>query len=335
MSRPLVVPDADPDAVPETDVPLLKTRRDFPLEMRRPRASFFRLIWYAGNVLLILAVLLTAYSAVWEYSTRKYLKGFSDAVVPASASTEDKAEAILRWMASGPSRRQHGPDPSSPDRDPTDTLNYSSLLRVCGTATNAFINLADSAGIAARRLLLLDSRALTKHVVAEVLMDGRWVVVDPTFHLIMRGSDGGLLTREQLMDPGVLAAATRNVDGYSPAYSFERTTHIRAGRLRWLGVPIRTAMDHLWPGWEDSTAASLLLERDSLATLVFALTLLFMLGLLRVALRWYAERKLGLRPIRVRQQIRRAFHAFVDTTGEADTISISSRGSLEDRAPVE
>ncbi|MGA9461916.1 MAG: hypothetical protein WBV28_03945, partial [Terracidiphilus sp.] len=206
------------------------------------------------------------------------------------------------------------PDPSSPDRDPTDTLNYSSLLRVCGTATNAFINLADSAGLAARRLLLLNSNALTKHVVAEVLMDGRWVVVDPTFHLIMRGPDGVPLTREQLVDPAALAAATRNVVGYSPDYSFERTAHVRAGRLRWLGVPIRSALNKLWPGWEDSTAVSLLLERESLATLVTALTLLFLLALLRVGLRWYGERRLGVRPIRVRQQIRRAFHAFVDTS---------------------
>ncbi len=314
MSRPLAVPDAGPNAT-EAGAPPLSAHRDLSsVELRRPRSSFFRVIWYAGNILLILAILLTAYSAVWEYSTRKYLKGFSDAVVPVSASTEEKAEAILNWMANGPSRRQAGPDPSSPDRDPTDTLNYSSLLRVCGTATNAFINLADSAGLAARRLLLLDSRALTKHVVAELLIDGRWVVVDPTYHLILRGPDDIPLTREQLADPAVLAAATRNVNGYSSAYSFERTTHVRAGRLRWLGIPVRNTVDRLWPGWEDSTAVSLLLERESLATLVFAFTLLFLLALLRVGLRWYGERRLGLRPIRVRQQIRRAFQAFVDTT---------------------
>jgi hypothetical protein len=275
----------------------------------------FRVIWYAGNVLLILAILLTGYSAVWEYSTRKYLKGFSDAIVPVSASPEEKSEAILRWMAMGPSRRPEGPDPSSPDRDPTDTLNYASLLRVCGTATNAFINLADSAGLGARRLLLLNSAGLTNHVVAEVLVNGRWVVVDPTFHLILRGADGVPLTREQLSDPAVFEAATRNVNGYSSSYSYGNTTHIRTGRLRWLGVPVRAVVDGLLPGWEDSTAVSLLLERESLAILVFALTLLFLLGLLRVGLRWYGEHRLGIRPVRVRQQVRRAFRAFVDTAG--------------------
>jgi hypothetical protein len=317
MNRPDILPNAGPNTATEADAsPLEKSRRGIRrVETHRPRGVVFRAIWYAGNVLLIFAILLAGYSAVWEYSTRKYLKGFSDAIVPVSASTEEKAEAILRWMATGPTRRQQGPDPSSPDRDPTDTLNYSSLLRVCGTATNAFINLADSAGLAARRLLLLNSNSLTKHVVAEVLMDGRWVVVDPTFHLIMRGQDGVPLTREQLVDPAVLAAATLNVVGYSSDYSFERTAHVRAARLRWVGVPIRSVINKLWPGWEDSTAVSLLLERESLATLVFALTLLFLLALVRVGLRWYGEHRLGLRPVRVRQQVRRAFRAFVDTAG--------------------
>jgi hypothetical protein len=317
MSRLDMLRNAGPNVATEAGAsPLEKSRRGLvPVETHRPRGVVFRAIWYAGNVLLILAILLTLYSAVWEYSTRKYLKGFSDAIVPVSASTEEKSEAILRWMANGPTRRQEGPDPSSPDRDPTDTLNYTSLLRVCGTATNAFINLADSAGLAARRLLLLNSTGLTKHVVAEVLIDGRWVVVDPTFHLILRGPDGVALTREQLRDSAVLAAATRDINGYSSSYSYEKTAHVRTGRLRWLGAPFRGVVNRLLPGWEDSTAVSLLLERESLATLVFGLTLLFLLALLRVGLRWYGERRLGLRPVRVRQQVRRALRAFVDTAG--------------------
>jgi hypothetical protein len=285
------------------------------MELRRPAHVLFRAIWYAGNILLILAILLAGYSAVWEYSTRKYLKGFSDAVVPFSSSDETKAEAILRWMSNGPARQVAGPDSSSPDRDPADTLNYASLLRVCGSATNAFINLGDSAGLAVRRLLLLDSRRLTKHVVAEVLIDGRWIVVDPAFRAILRGSDGGLLTREQLSDPAVFCAATCDIKGYDPTNTFESTAHIRISRLGFASLPLRGVLNHLLPGWEDSTAISLLMERESLATMVAALILVFLLGLLRVGLRWYGERRLGIRPVRVRQQIRRAFHAFVDTAG--------------------
>ena len=69
------------------------------------------------------------------------------------------------------------------------------------------------------------------------------------------------------------------------------------------------------PGWEDSTALSLLLERESLTTMVVALILVFFLGLFRVGLRWYGEKRLGVRPVRIRQQVRREFNAFVDTAG--------------------
>jgi len=285
------------------------------IELRPPTHALFRTIWHAGNILLIFAILLAGYSAVWEYSTRKYLKGFSDAVVPFSSSAEAKAEAILRWMSNGPSRQVAGPDDSVPDRDPIDTLNYASLLKVCGSATNAFVNLGDSAGLAVRRLLLLDSRRITKHVVAEILIDGRWIVVDPAFRTVLRGTDGGLLTREQLSDPAVFSAATRDIKGYDPIDTYESTAHVRISRLGFIGLPLRGVLNRFLPGWEDSTAISLLLERESLATMVAALILVFLLGLLRVGLRWYGERRLGIRPVRVRQQIRRAFHAFVDTAG--------------------
>jgi hypothetical protein len=286
-----------------------------PIELPRQAHRLFRSVWYAGNILLILAILLAGYSAVWEYSTRKYLKGFSDAIVPVSASTEEKAEAILHWMESGPSRDQAGIDPLAPDRDPVDTLNYSSLLRVCGSATSAFVNLSDSAGMAARRLLLLDSHQATKHVVAELLVDGRWIVVDPAFRVILRGADGSLLTQEQLSDPVTFSAATRGIRNYDAHYTFENTAHVRINRLGWMGVPIKGVLNRVLPGWEDSTAISLLVERESLATLAVAFILVFLLGLVRVGLRWYGERRLEFRPLRVRQQIRRAFRAFVDTAG--------------------
>jgi len=51
------------------------------------------------------------------------------------------------------------------------TPNYDSLLRVCGTATHAFINLTNSAGLLSRRILLLNSNPRTKHADAEVLVD--------------------------------------------------------------------------------------------------------------------------------------------------------------------
>jgi hypothetical protein len=279
------------------------------------RHRFFGLVWYGVNILLILAILLVAYSAVWEYSTRRYLKGFSDAIVPASSSNEEKIEAILRWMSHGPGRIEVSSATIPPGRDPIDTLNYASLLRVCGSATNAFINLADSTGLEARRLLLLDSRQMTKHVVAEVLIEGHWIVVDPAFRLILRGNDGSFLTRAELADPPVLSAATKDIRGYRTDYTFDRTAHVRMARLTFVGRPLRVVLDRFLPGWQDSMALSLLLERESLTAAVLAIILVALFGSLRVALRWYGEKHLGVRPIRIREQFQRACHAFLETTG--------------------
>src|ERR1700675_4399999 len=72
------------------------------------------------------------YSGAWEYSVREYLRGFSDALIPASSSPEQKVEAILSWMRNGPQR----PKASNPEelskRDPETTLNYQQLLSEIG-----------------------------------------------------------------------------------------------------------------------------------------------------------------------------------------------------------
>lgn len=58
---------------------------------------------------------------------------------------------------------------------------------------------------------------------------------------------------------------------------------------------------------------SLLAERESLAALCAALLLVALLVLLRVLLWWYGEKRLGVHTIRIRQQVPRAFGAFIDT----------------------
>jgi Transglutaminase-like superfamily len=279
------------------------------------RHRFFWTAWHACSGLLAVTVLLAAYSAVWEYSTRRYLKGFSDAIVPAESTPVDKIQAILNWMSRGPARLDAGPPEAREDRDPADTLNYASLLEVCGTATNAFINLADSAGLSSRRLLLLDSHRSAMHVVAEVLVNGRWIIVDPAFRTIPRGPGGTLLTRNDLADPAVFAAATRNIPNYDPAYNYERTVHVRLARMPYVGNPLRKILNMLAPGWENSSELSLLLERESLASMVLALTLVVFAALLRVSLRWYAAARLGIRPLHLHRRMARACYGFLNMAG--------------------
>ena len=262
-------------------------------------------VWYLVNGLLVISVFLFVFAVIRDYSTREYLKGFSDAVTPAGASPEEKISEILAWMEHGPARRT-GNASSSAIHDPQQTLNYQALLRVCGSATNAFVNLANSSGLQARRLLLLSADRGAKHVVAEVFVDGRWIVVDPAFRYIPRGPDGRLLTRQELGDPEVLRWATRNVPNYDPAYTYETTAHVRLARIPVIGRSLRSLLNHVFPGWEDSIWWTILLERRSFALLVSSFFLVLFFLIVRFALRRYAESRFGIPRVRVRQRVRDA-----------------------------
>jgi hypothetical protein len=278
------------------------------------RHTLFRIVWFGVNILLLFSLLAVMWSSAWEYSTRRYLKGFSDAIIPLSSSPTQKIQAILNWMSHTPTRIGQAPASLTDDRDPTDTLNYDSLLRVCGTATNAFINLADSGGLAARRLLLLDANGTTIHVVAEVLINGRWIVVDPTSRAIFRGPDGGMLTRADLVKPAIFAAATSKIPGYDPDYVFDRSVHIRVARLGLAGRVLGRVLDRFLPNWEGSAALSLIVERESLGMTVFFTLAALLLLLLRTSLRWYGAARLGVRPSRIRHSLRRLGQLLLEPT---------------------
>ena len=269
---------------------------------------FIRSCWFAANLLLAFSVLALAYSAAWEFSTRSYLKGFSEAIITASDRPEQKVESILQWMAHGPARRTEGDASGLALRDPEDTLNERRLLEVCGTATNAFVNLAESSGLHARRLLLLDSNGQSKHVVVEVLIDNRWIVVDPSYHFIPRLPDGQFVTRTQLMDPAVLRAAMQSVPNYPPIYSYESTVHVRLTRIPWIGKRLRGIFNFIWPQWEERMNWTLLVERESFAMLVASLLLLAFALASRLFLGWYCRARLGMSRARLRDQILRAGH---------------------------
>ena len=58
------------------------------------RIMAFRALWWTVNFLLAASLVCLAFAAAREWSVRQYLHGFSDAVVSASASPEQKIEAI-------------------------------------------------------------------------------------------------------------------------------------------------------------------------------------------------------------------------------------------------
>ncbi len=278
------------------------------------RYPFIRACWLAVDLLLAVSVIAVVYSVGWEFSTRSYLKGFSDAIVPASDDPVQKTDAILQWMAHGPARRSATDAGILANRNPEDTLNIEQLLEVCGTATNAFVNLAQSSGLHARRLLLLDERSQSKHVVVETLIADRWVIVDPSWHVLLRLPDGHLLTQAELKDPAIFRAAAQLIPNYPPSYTYESTVHVRLRRIPLIGSFLRRILDFAWPAWEESINWTLLVERESFAMLTMSVLMFGFALAARLLLGWYCARKLGLARVRLRDQIVRAGHVLVGSS---------------------
>jgi len=250
------------------------------------------------------------YSAGWEYSVRQYLNGFSDAIVPVPATPEQKVDAILNWMRSGPPRAVAANPDALPQRDPETTLNYKQLLSVCGTATNAFLNLARSSDLNVRRLLLLTPERTTKHVVAEVLLDGKWAIVDPTYRLVMKDKQGHLLTRRDLQNPAMFAEATSVIPNYPAVYNYTTFAHVRIAKLPLQGLHLRVALDKVYPGWDEAVDWSLLLERESFFVLCLFIAGSVFFLVTRGTLAWYADRKLKIVRFHLREHVARAGAAF-------------------------
>jgi len=277
------------------------------------KKNLFRAVWRVVNVALLASLLALVYSAGWEHSVRDYLDGFGDAIIPLNAAPEQRVEAILQWMRKGPPRSTESNPTGLAVRDPETTLNYQQLLSVCGTSTNAFLNLARSANLQVRRLLLLSPDRNTKHVVAEVLLDGRWIVVDPTFRMVMRNAKGEMLTRKELQNPQNFAEAIARAPGYPEAYNYAKFAHIRIARLPLDGLRLRPVLDNVFPGWDEKVDWSLLLERESFFALATAAFATFLLLLLRLFLAWYADQRLRVSRFRLRSHLARAGVAFFTT----------------------
>lgn len=270
-------------------------------------------MWWSSNALLAAALFALVYTGVREFSVRRYLDGYSDAIVPNFLPAEDKVEAILNWMRAEPSRGiAESPDKLA-RRDPEITLNYAQLLRVCGTATNAFLNLARASDLQVRRLLLLTPDRNAKHVVAEVLINQRWVIVDPSYRVIMKDAQGRFLTRKDLQNPAIFAQAVSAIPNYPREYNYESFAHVRLARLPLEGLHLRKLLDSIYPGWDEAVDWSLLLERQSFLYLVLAAAATLFFLMLRFVLAWYADSRLRIPRFHLREHMIRAGVAFFST----------------------
>jgi hypothetical protein len=252
----------------------------------------------AANTLALIAAALLLYGLAWTYSTHRYLKGFSDAIVPLKGTPQQKTEALLAWMRHLPPRTDDVVEGAASLRDPVNIVQSETLLRVCGSASNAFLNLADVAGLKARRLLLLQHSGGANHVVAEVWWDDRWVVVDPQHGHVFTDSTGRALTKEELSRPEVFQEAISRIPGYSPDYTFQRTAHLHLRRIPAFGALLRPLLDRAWPQWEEAYDWSYVAENPSLWPALLAVPLL----LLAIAIRLVVAR--CSRPRRERETMR-------------------------------
>jgi hypothetical protein len=213
-------------------------------------------------------------------------------------------------MRAEPSRAIATNPDSLGKRDPEMTLNYHQLLNVCGTATNAFLNLARSSDLRVRRLLLLTPDRKTMHVVAEVLIDKRWIIVDPTYRVIMKDAGGRFLTRRDLQDPAAFTQAIAAVQNYPREYTYNQFAHVRLARLPLEELHLRRLLDSIYPGWDEAVDWSLFLERESFFYVaLFAGATMFLL-LLRALLARYADSRLRIPRFHLREHAVRAGATF-------------------------
>jgi hypothetical protein len=198
-------------------------------------------------------------------------------------------------------------------RDPQNTLNYQQLLAVCGTATNAFLNLARSSGLETRRLLLLTPDRHINHVVAEVLIDDRWIIVDASYRVMLQDVHGRFLTRKDLQDPAIFHEATSSIPNYLPEYTYERFTHLHLARIPLEGASLRRIMDSLYSGWDETLDWSLLLERESFFFFFASSMAVIFFLVLRIFLAWMADHRLRVPRFHFREHLIRASAAFFST----------------------
>ncbi len=264
----------------------------------------------ATRALVIFAVGLFVYGLVWNLSTRRYLKGFSDAIVPLEGSEQERTEALLRWFRHEPQRLEGPGAGIGSTRDTVIIVRNARLLKICGSATNAFINLAGAAGLKTRRLLLLSEFGTTMHVVAEVKWGDRWVVVDPQQGGVFRNHLGRALSKEELRDPTVFRDAISDMPGYNPEYTFKRTNHIHLRRIP-LGSLLRRSLTRFFPGWEEAVNWGFVPENPSLWPILISIPLFFLGILLHWLVGRYGSKNLGIEAAGLRERLMRAGHALV------------------------
>lgn len=236
------------------------------------RPFIFRTLALVTDGIVLLSVVALLYGAVWNYATAQYVAGFADSIAAVNGSAHQKCEALLKWVArTAPVSRVYL---YAAHRSPFKILPENHGPYDCGSYTNMFVKLATASGMRSRRLLLLDAFGETKHVLAEVWLDNRWVVTDPTSGAFFVAPNGQLLTKDDLRNASTFRSAISHIQGYPVDDDFSHATHIRLERVPYFGHQLRRALDRLHPGWDDAADWGYLPDHPPLWPILAAMVLL-------------------------------------------------------------
>lgn len=266
---------------------------------------------FVTRAMVVVAVVLLVYGLVWNFSQRRYLKGLADAIIPLEGSSEERTEALLWWFRHEPQRLVLSIQGAENLRDPVIIVQNERLLKMCGSASNAFINLGDAVGLKTRRLLLLGPSGTAKHVVAEVQWGDRWVVVDPQLGRVFRDRSGRGLSKGELRDPEVFKDAISRMPSYLPDCTFDHAVHIRWERIPVVGRSLRSALNRHSPGWAEAIDWAYLAENPSMWPILISIPLLLLAFFLHFILDRHYRRTLEIERVRLRERLANATRVFL------------------------
>ncbi len=138
----------------------------------------------------------------------------------------------------------------------------------------------------------------------------RWVIVDPTYRVILKDAHGSFLTRRELQDPAIFREATGLIPNYNPEYNYESFAHVRLAALPFHGFHIRQQLDRFFPGWDEYLDWSLLLERRSFLFFFLSFNALLALLILRIIFAFLADHHLRVPRFHLRHKLGRVLAAF-------------------------
>jgi hypothetical protein len=108
-----------------------------------------------------------------------------------------------------------------------------------------------------------------------------------------------------LAQPAVLQDATRNIVGYDPSYNYEHTAFIHFARLPFVGRFLQANLNSVLPSLQERINWTLLVERQSNATLVAGIVLLCCAFCMRRVIHWYG-RSISIVPMSPWEQLSRS-----------------------------